>query len=118
VQLVRAAIARNPADNSPGAQYAWALLLKGDTAAAMRQADAALAWRRIDQDAFLGVHNTLWYVTVVALAGDTDRALPALEELLTHPSPITAEWLRVDPTFKLLRNDPRFTAMLARAERR
>jgi tetratricopeptide (TPR) repeat protein len=117
-RLVRAAIARNPTDYSPGPQYAWALLAAGDTAEALRQADAALEWRRINQDAFFGALNALWYAQIVALAGDSSRAMRALDELLTKPSPVTVAWLRADPTFDRLRGDARFAALLAKAEGR
>jgi len=59
-RLVRVAIARNPTGYRPGPEYAWALLVAGDTAEALRQADAALEWHRVNQDGFFGVINALW----------------------------------------------------------
>ena len=44
--------------------------------------------------------------------GDTDRALRWLEE--TAPGDIQANWLRVDPAFDSLRQNPRFVAVVNR----
>jgi len=40
--------------------------------------------------------------------GDRDRAIPALERLLKLPGYLTPAYLRLDPDFDPLRNDPRF----------
>ena len=114
-ELLRGAVPGTPAHRT---QYAWALLLAGDTVEALRHADLARAWRRMDEDAYFGTLNTIWYVQIVALAGDVDRTVPALRELLTKPSPVTAAWLRADPTFDRLRDNAQFVELLTRAEAR
>ena len=50
-----------------------------------------------------------WY----ACAGDKDRAIQALEKIVTSHSPLALE-LAIDPMYESLHGDPRYLALLAR----
>jgi TolB-like protein/Tfp pilus assembly protein PilF len=88
----------------------------GDNAAALALADRAAALTSIAQDAVDGPRPLEVIARVAAAAGDPDRAIGALEKLLSLPYdaplaagvPLTPALLRLDPMFDPLRNDSRF----------
>jgi hypothetical protein len=42
------------------------------------------------------------------ILGEKDKAIDLLEKLLKEPYFFTPAWLRIDPTWKALRGNPRF----------
>jgi len=92
----------------------------GDKAAAMALAERAVAANRIEQDALYGPIPIEMLARVAAQMGEPDRAILALQKLLSIPyeaalasSPLTPALLRLDPMFDPLRNDPRFQKLVA-----
>ena len=88
----------------------------GDKAAAMAVADRAMAAGSPEKDALYGHFPLEIVARVAAVAGDSDRSIPALQKLLSVPyasavggeTPLTPALLRLDSMFDPIRNDPRF----------
>jgi hypothetical protein len=53
---------------------------------------------------------------VHAILGDNDRAIEILDGLLSRPSAVTVQGLKLNPIWDPLRSDPRFQALIDRHE--
>jgi TolB-like protein/class 3 adenylate cyclase len=87
----------------------------GDKAAALALSEQAMAAKPIEKDAVDGPIPIEILARVAARVGEPDRAITALQKLLSIPyngalaaAPLTPALLRLDPMFDPLRNDPRF----------
>jgi TolB-like protein/class 3 adenylate cyclase/Tfp pilus assembly protein PilF len=94
----------------------------GDKAAALTLAERAMAVNPIERDAIAGPGLIEILARIAARIGETDRAITALQKLLsityagplaTQDLPLTPALLRLDPMFDPLRNDPRFQKLVA-----
>ncbi|PYI42840.1 MAG: hypothetical protein DMF12_05505 [Verrucomicrobia bacterium] len=76
-------------------------------------AEAQRATELIPQsDAFGGPEIMSGVAEVYATLGENDRAIEILDGLLSRPSGVTAQALKVNPIWDPLRNDPRFQGLI------
>ncbi len=91
-----------------------ALAYLGESEAALKEIDQAVAMRSESADRLEGPVVSIARAEVWMMVGKTDEAISEIERLLKYPIAITPAGLRLDPTWDPLRENPRFKALLAK----
>jgi serine/threonine-protein kinase len=81
---------------------------------AIREGERGLALVPVAKDAYAGPYYQHQLVRIYMLVGEPEKALDRLEPLLKIPYLLSPGWLKIDPNFDPLRNNPRFQKLIAR----
>jgi serine/threonine-protein kinase len=113
---LEALLKEQPTNSSLLQDLALVTMGLGDKAAAFTLVERAIAVNPIEKDAANGPQPIDILARIAARMGEPDRAIAALEKILSIPCngglatgmPLTPALLRLDPMFDPLRMDPRF----------
>ncbi|HEY1435125.1 MAG TPA: tetratricopeptide repeat protein, partial [Thermoanaerobaculia bacterium] len=103
------------APNDPGrhASLGLALAYLGRGDEAIREGRRGVELDPVTKDATNGPYIQHQLVRIYILAGQPEKAFDQLEPLLKMPYYLSPGWLKIDPNFDPLRNNPRFQKLLA-----
>jgi hypothetical protein len=73
-----------------------------------------LSLQKSPTDAITQTDDRYEYARIFAMAGMLDETIKTLEPQLTPPSFTSPNYIKIDPAFDKLRDNPEFKAMLAR----
>jgi TolB-like protein/Tfp pilus assembly protein PilF len=110
--LVEAQLKDSPDAAEMHIQLAKVLAHLGEKDAALAEARRATELVPESRDALGGPEIAAGVAEVHAILGDNGRAIEILDGLLSRPSTVTVQGLKVNPIWDPLRNDPRFQALL------
>jgi TolB-like protein/Tfp pilus assembly protein PilF len=111
--IVEDQLKRSPDNADIHIQLAKVLAYLGEKESAQREAQRATELVP-ETDAFGGPEIMTGVAEVYATLGDKDRAIEILDGLLSRPSPVTAQVLKVNPIWDPLRSDPRFQGLIGK----
>jgi TolB-like protein/Tfp pilus assembly protein PilF len=110
--LLEAQLKESPDAPDMHIQLAKVLAHLGEKDAALAEARRATELLPESKDALGGPEIAAGAAEVHAILGDNGRAIEILDELLSRPSAVTVQSLKVNPIWDSLRNDPQFQALL------
>jgi TolB-like protein/Tfp pilus assembly protein PilF len=103
---------RSPDSEDAHLQLAKVLAQLGEKESALAEAQRASELLPESKDAFGGPEIAAGVAEVYAILGDSDRVIEVLDGLLTRPSGVTAQGMKVNPIWDPVRGDPRFQALI------
>jgi len=105
---------QKPDDPGLHIQLAKVLAQLGEKDAAIAEAQRATDLRPESKDAFEGPKVTEDVAQVYAILGNNARAIELLDGLLSRPTGVTLQSLRVNPAWDPIRSDPAFQTLFAK----
>jgi TolB-like protein/Flp pilus assembly protein TadD len=110
--IAEKALRESPDDASRHVTLGVILAGLGKKDAAIAEGKRAVELRPESQDALDGPKTTVALAQIYAWTGESDQALQLLDRSLSTPNGVTLAFLRLDPMWDPLRNDPRFQALI------
>ncbi|HUE62596.1 MAG TPA: tetratricopeptide repeat protein, partial [Chthoniobacterales bacterium] len=110
--LLEAQVKESPDAADMHIQLAKVLAYLGEKDAALAEARRAAELLPESKDAFGGPEITAGVAEVYCIVGENGRAIEILDGLLSRPSDVTVQGLKINPIWDSLRSDPRFQALI------
>ena len=104
-----------PLDGQRHSLLGLALAFMGQKADAIAEGRRGVELWPISRDAALGGYLQLQLARIYTIVGEPELAMDQLEPILEMPHYISAGWLRIDPTWARLKDNPRFKRLVAGA---
>jgi tetratricopeptide (TPR) repeat protein len=89
------------------------LAILGRKSEAIASGLRGLALSPMDRDHWFGPYYQQLMARIYVLTGEPDKAVDLLESILKVPYYLTPAWLRIDPTWAPLKDNPRFQRLIA-----
>jgi TolB-like protein/Flp pilus assembly protein TadD len=105
-----------PEDPQLRANLGLALAYIGRKEEAIREGERAVALAPVARDAVEGPSYQHNLVRIYILVGEPEKALDQIAALLKIPYWLSPGWLKIDPSFDPLRQNPRFQNLVANAK--
>jgi len=115
-ELAEAAVQEAPNEASRHARLGRALAYLGEKEAAIAEAKRGTELLPESSDAFSGPGITQTLAEVYLVTGENAKAIELMDGLLSRPADLTVAFLKLDPTWDRLRDDPEFQKVLAKHE--
>ena len=106
------AIEETPDDPQRNVMYGLILAYLGRKAEAIAAGERGVGLLPITRDAQNGPYYMHQLARIYAMVGEPEKAIDALEQLLRMPYYLSPGWLRIDPTFAMLKGNPRYERLL------
>ena len=103
---------RTPDNADTHVELAKVLAFLSEKDSALAEAQRATELLPETKDAFGGPEVMAGVAEVYAILGESDRAIEILDRLLSRPSGVTTQALKINPIWDPLRRDPRFQGLI------
>src|SRR5437773_158520 len=103
---------RTPDNADTHVELATVLAFLSERDSALAEAQRATELLPETKDAFGGPEVMAGVAEVYAILGESDRAIEILDRLLSRPSGVTTQALKINPIWDPLRRDPRFHGLI------
>jgi len=115
-ELLEAEVAASPEDPRLHSSLGIVYAVLGQKEDAIRQGTLACELLPRSKDGFYYLPYFIDLAHIYTILGDNEAALERLEYLLSNPSYLSAPFLRMDPRWETLVDDPRFQTLLEKYE--
>jgi len=106
------ALRETPDDPQRNVVHGRVLAYLGRKAEAIAAGERGTSLLPISRDASNGPYYLHQLARIYAMVGEHEKAIDALEQLLRIPYYLSPGWLRIDPTFAMLKGNPRYERLL------